>query len=140
MMTKYGYDAHEVVERVKEIVQLDPGIFENPDGTFKTSLMQIPPEARRAIKKFKCKNIYENDPNGIPRVTGQLIEVELWDKMRATELLGREKNIFKETKVHQHDVTANMADVLLESKRRADERALAAPVPVIDITPEKDEG
>ena len=120
---KYGYDAEEVVERVKEIAQLDPIEFENADGTFKVSMKEISPETRRAIKKFKAKNIYEFDPNGIRTVTGVLIEVELWDKMKAVELLGREKDIFKETRKVQHDITANMSQTLLEAKKRAEEVA-----------------
>lgn len=119
-LNKYGFDAHEIVERVKEIAGIDPVELENPDGTFKTSLTQIPPEARRAIKSFKAKNVYETDANGIKVVTGQLIEVQFWDKMKAVELLGREKNIFKETKVVEHDVGKNMSNILLESQRRAD--------------------
>jgi hypothetical protein len=123
---KYGYDVNDVVERVKEISEFDPVVFENPDGSYKTSMTQIPAEARRAIKKFKVKNIIEDDPNGMPRVRGQIIEVELWDKMEAHRLLAREKGTFKETKKIEHDVTANMKDVLLGSQKRAEERALAA--------------
>lgn len=134
---KYGYDAAEVIERVKEISAVDPIEFENPDGSFKTHLSQITPEARRAIKKFKAKNIYGTDPNGMKIVIGQLIEVELWDKLKASELLGREKNIMKETKKVEHDVTSNMAQLLLASKERAEARQLPeAPQPLmIDVTP-----
>jgi hypothetical protein len=116
---KYGYDAYEVIERVKEISIIDPVCFENPDGTYKTHLSQIDPEARRAIKKFKVKNMYGEDPNGMRTVVGQLVEVELYDKLKGLELLGREKNILKETKKVEHDVTSNMANLLLESKKRA---------------------
>lgn len=132
---KYGYDASEVIERVKEVAGLDPIEFENPDGSFKTHMSQIAPEARRAIKKFKAKNLYGEDPNGMKIVIGQLIEVEMWDKLKSLELLGREKNIMKETKKIEHDVTQNMADLLLESKRMADHRALEMKdvSPVIEI-------
>lgn len=121
-LMKYGYDASEIVERVKEIAAIDPIEFENPDGSFKTNMSQIAPESRRAIKKFKAKNLWGEDSNGMRICIGQLVEVELWDKMKAVELLGREKNIFKETKVVQHDVTKNMASVLLGSKDRAEKR------------------
>jgi phage terminase small subunit len=138
---KYGFDATEIVERVKEIAILDPVEFENPDGSFKTHLSQIAPEARRAIKKFKAKNIYGEDPNGMRIVIGQLIEVELWDKLKGIELLGREKNIFKETKKVEHDVTQNMASLLLESKKRAETRQLTntevRQIEAIDVTPEE---
>lgn len=118
---KYGFDADEIVERLKEIAGLDPLEFENPDGTFKLHMRDIAPEARRAIKKFKARNTYEKDPNGMDVITGQIIEVEYWDKMKAVEFLGREKDLFKETTKVQHDVTKNMASVLLDSKRRADD-------------------
>lgn len=116
---KYGYDASEIVERVKEVSEIDPVELEREDGTFKTSMREIAPETRRGIKKFKAKNIYENDPNGMKVLVGQLIEVEFWDKLKAIEMLGREKDTFKETRKIEHDVTGRMADVLLESKRLA---------------------
>lgn len=135
---KFGYDATEVVERVKEIAGIDPIEFENPDGSYKTSLSQISPEARRAIRKFKVKNIYEKDPNGMPRVVGQLIDVELYDKQKGLELLGREKSLFKETRKVEHDVTENMASLLLESKQRAETRQVG---PIIEVKGEStDEG
>jgi hypothetical protein len=130
---KYGYDASEVIERVKEIAGIDPIEFENPDGSYKTHISQIAPEARRAIKKFKVKNLFGEDANGMKTVIGQLIEVELWDKLKSLELLGREKNIMKETKKVEHDVTSNMANLLLESKRRAEDRML--PESPKDVTP-----
>jgi len=126
-LLKHGYDASEVIERVKEILSIDPVELENEDGSFKKSLKDVPPEARRSIKKFKAKNLYGTDANGIAIVIGELIEVEFWDKMKAAELLGREKNIFKETKKIEHDLTVNMSSVLLESKKRALEP--------IDVTP-----
>ena len=120
-LMKYGFDASEIVEKVKEIAMIDPIEFENADGSFKTSMREIAPEARSAIKKFKAKNIYETDPNGMRVCVGQLIEVELWDKMKGIELLGREKDLFKETRKIEHDVTSNMADILLAAKKRGED-------------------
>lgn len=134
---KYGYDATEVVERVKEIANIDPIEFENPDGSYKTHMSQIAPEARRAIKKFKVKNLYGKDANGMDVVIGQLIEVELHDKQKAQEMLGTEKDIFKKTTRVEHDVTTNMAQVLLDSSRRGDERK-ALMGQTIDVTPKGD--
>lgn len=128
---KYGFDASEMVERAKEIATFDPIELENEDGSFKTNMKDISPESRRAIKKFKAKNLYENDPNGMKVLVGQIIEVEMYDKLRGIELLGREKDIFKETKKVEHDVTGRMADLLLESKKRADDYNSDT----IDITP-----
>lgn len=134
---KYGYDATEVVEKVKEIAFIDPAEFERPDGSYVESLRELRPEVRRAVKKFKCKNIYDKDPNGMNVVTGKLIEVELHDKMKAVELLGREKEIFKETKKIEHDVTKNMADVLLASRERGEQAALTMRDVTQPIKPEE---
>lgn len=139
---QYGYDGAEVVERVKEIAGVDPVVLEREDGSYVKSLREIPAEARRAIKKFKVKNLYETDPNGMKVVTGELIEVEFWDKMRANELLGREKDLFVEKKKVEHGISAGMRDILLESRDRAQQFALGQdkraelPAP-IDVTPVK---
>lgn len=122
---KYGFDASEIVEKAKEIAFVDPIEFENPDGTFK-HLKDISPNARRAVKKFKAKNLFELDPNGMRVCVGELIEVEFWDKMKGIEMLGREKDLFKETKKVEHDLTSNMRDVLLQSAERAEAAALEA--------------
>lgn len=124
---KYGFDASEVIEKIKEIVNVDPVDFLRPDGSYKM-LHEMAPEARRAIKKFKAKNLFEKDPNGMPVQIGVLVEIELWDKMKGSELLGREKEIFVEKKKVEHDISANMGSFLLESKKRAEDRqaALAA--------------
>ena len=96
-LIKYGYDANEIIERVKEIAGIDPVEFENPDGSYKTRLSDLSPETRRAIKKFKVKNLYDDDPNGMKTKIGEIIEVELYDKMKSLELLGKEKKLFKDT-------------------------------------------
>lgn len=120
---KDGFDAGEVIERVKEIMRTDPADLQNDDGSFKESLKDVPPELRRGIKKFKAKNIWGVDPNGMKVITGSLIEVEFWDKMKAVELLGREKEIFKEKHTVTHEIAKNMSDTLLESRERALEMA-----------------
>ena len=133
---KDGLDVGEIIEKVKEIMQVDIAEFQNPDGSYKNSLIEISPETRRAIKKFKVKNLYDFDPNGVKVKIGELIEVELWDKMKSIELLGREKGIFKETKKIEHDVTANMKELLLESRKRAETAAIESRV-VREVTPVK---
>lgn len=115
---KYGFDATEVVERVKEISNVDPIEMERPDGSYKNKMSEIAPETRRAIKKLKVKNTYLKDPNGIPYIEGQIIEYEFHDKMKAHEMLGQEKDVFKPKSVVEHDVSSRMADVLLESAAR----------------------
>ncbi len=136
MVMKYGFDGNELVERVKEIAGIDPIAFENPDGSYKTHLSQIDPEVRRAIKEFTVKNIYGEDQNGMKIVTGQLVEVKLYDKLKGLEFLGREKGVFKETRKVEHDVTNNMRDTLLASSARADDRLRD----VMEITGRTDDG
>lgn len=119
---KVGFDPTEIIQRTKEVMDVDVADFQRADGTFIESLHEIAPEVRRAVKSFKAKNEYGIDPNGMRVVTGRLISVELWDKLKATELLGRESNLFKETKKVEHNLSANMSSVLLESKARAEER------------------
>lgn len=119
---KYGYDAAEMIERMKEIALFDPADLHNPDGTIKENMHDIPPHARANIKKWKVKNLYEQDPNGFPRLIGKLVEVEVFDKPSAIRDLGSEKNVLRKTTVVQHDITQNMKSVLLESGSRADER------------------
>lgn len=136
---KYGYDASEIIERVKEISNFDPIEFENADGSYKTHLSMITPQARRAIKKFKVKNLFGEDANGMKIVIGQIIDIEVWDKLKSHELLGREKNIMKETKKIEHDVTKDMKDVLLGGIDRAQAR-IAAMRDVTMVTGRVDSG
>jgi hypothetical protein len=142
-LVKYGYDAHELVERVKEVAFVDPADFENEDGSYVESLRSLPPATRRAIKKFKVKNLYEKDPNGMDVVVGKLIEVELYDRMKAVETLGPEKEVFVKTQRVQHDVTQNMKDTLLASKDRADRHAASMiqnARNVYELTPPEEDG
>lgn len=135
---KFGFDASEIVERVKEITFIDPIEFVRADGSFK-HLNEMTPEARRTIKKFKVKNEYGKDPNGMPIIVGEVLEFELYDRMKGAELLGRETGTFKETKRVEHDVTEDMANVLLGSAERGQQRLLsAADENVIDVTPAKE--
>lgn len=124
--TKYGFDASEIVERTKEIVDFDPIMLQRPDGSFKSKMHEIPPEARRALKSMTVKNLYKQteDINGIKSniIVGELIEYKFYDKLKAAELVGREKKLFKTTTKVEHDVTKNMAQTLLESAKRASER------------------
>jgi len=129
---KYGYDAAEAIEKTKEIGFIDPAECQNPDGSWINKMVDMPPGVRRAIKELKVKNLFEKDANGIDRVVGEIIEIKFHDKMRALELLGREKDLFVERKVTTHEVGRNMRDVLLQSTRRGQE-ALES----IDVTPKQ---
>lgn len=136
-INKYGYDAAEVVERVKEIAFFDPLGLVEADGTYKKNINHIPPELRRALKKLRVKNIYEEDANGVPQYKGEIIEYEFWDKPKSLELLAREKDTFKKTTVVEHDVSKNMRNILLDAAKRGEDRVreLEAPVrPVKDVS------
>ncbi len=122
MALKYDLDADEIVETVKNVAFLDPADFVDENGVAIQNLKDMPMEARRALKKFKVKNLYHTDPNGMKVLEGHLVEFEFWDKLKASEFLGREKGLFKETTVMEHDITKDMKNVLLEAKQRADER------------------
>lgn len=144
---KFGFDAHEVVERFKEIADVDWLDFYNDDGSVR-AMKDIPPHARRALKKIKIRETWERDPNGMTVKSGEILEFELWDKMKANELLGREEDLFAEKRKVEHDVGKNMSNILLDSRRRAEERRaeirgeeLSSPIEisgrVIDVTEEK---
>lgn len=121
---KYGFDASEIMERTKEIVDFDPIMMQNPDGTFKSNLHAIEPAARRNIKKLKVKNLYNQveDLNGIKRqvVIGEVIEYEFYDKLKAVDLAGKEKEMFKNTTRVEHTVTKDMATILLAAAKRGE--------------------
>lgn len=129
-VVKFGYDAAEVVERVKELAFFDPIDLVNEDGTYKKSLHDLNPETRRVIKKLKVKNVFEPDMNGVPQYRGEVIEYEFWDKPRSLELLGREKETFKKTTVVEHNVSKDARNWLLASADRGDQARKA-----IDVTP-----
>ena len=122
-LVKYNYDAEEVVERVKEVGFFDPADVEDPDtGVFYKSLRDIPIELRRVIKKLVVKNTYSTDPNGLKEANGEIITIEFHDKLKALELLGREKQVFKQQVVNEHEIGKNAANILLSSIDRAKER------------------
>ena len=125
---KYGFDASEIMERTKEMIDFDPIEVYRADGTFKSNMYEISPEARRNIKKLKVRNLYseQEDMNGMKKkiIIGEVIEYEFYDKQKAIELAGKEKDMFKTTTKVVHDVTNNMADILLSSAKRGQETAL----------------
>lgn len=123
---RYGFDAAELVERVREVTDFDPIMLQNPDGTFKSNFNEMEPAARRNIKSMKVKNLYNQvqDMNGIKQkiIIGQLIEYDFYDKLKAAEILGPEKELFKKSVKVEHTVTKDMAEILLSSKRLAETR------------------
>lgn len=136
---KDGYEAQSLVNRMREVVDFDPIEILNDDGSFKL-LSEMRPEARRVLTKFKLRNIYEEDPNGMRtgKILGQTLEVEVAKKEKPTEFLSRDKGIFKETKKIEHDIAENMGNILLGRAKVAEERLLA----MKDVSPTEgdDEG
>lgn len=142
---KYGFDASEIMERTKEIVDFDPISVQNADGTFKDNLFDIDPEARRNIKKLKVQNLYNQteDMNGVKSkiIIGKVIEYEFYDKLKAIDLAGKEKEMFKNTTRVEHSVTKDMASILLESARRGQQASVTYAPKTVETTatPVKDE-
>lgn len=140
---KHGFDTSEIMERAKEIVDFDPIDVQNPDGTFKSNMHDIPPEARRNIKKLKVKNIWNQveDLNGIKSkiIIGEVIEYEFYDKMKGIELVGKEKEMFKNTTKVEHGVTKDMAAILLASTQRAEKQIANQTQDAIEAEYTKDE-
>lgn len=142
---KYGFDASEIMERTKEIVDFDPIEVQNPDGTFKSKLYEMTPEARRNIKKLKVHNLYSQteDINGIKKkiIIGEVIEYEFYDKLKAIDLAGKEKEMFKNTTRVEHTITKDMASILLASAKRGEQAAVTfAPKDVVDAEVVNKEG
>lgn len=136
-IVKHGYDASEIVERTKEIAFFDPVDLCKPDGTFIENIHDVPPEARRAVKKLVAKNYFEDDVNGVPVYKGKVLTYEFWDKPKTLELLAREKDTFKKTTVVEHDVSKNARNFLLASVELAKSGGMIEHTPkeVIDVEP-----
>jgi hypothetical protein len=134
---KYGFDASEIVERTKEMVDFDPIEMMNADGTYKDNMFDIEPAARRNIKKLKVHNLYNQieDLNGMKKkiIIGKVIEYEFYDKLKAIDLVGREKELFKTTTRVEHDVTKNMASILLASAERGTKQSLVYAPKTIEV-------
>jgi hypothetical protein len=120
--------------------------LQNADGTFKDNLYDIEPAARRNLKKLKVHNLYQQseDLNGMKKkiIVGKVIEYEFYDKLKAVDLVGKEKEMFKTTTRVEHDVTKNMASILLESARRGNAASIAHAPKTVDaevVVKEQDE-
>jgi phage terminase small subunit len=68
-------------------------------------LQDIPPNARRAIKSIR--RTQKEHP--ITGVTEDKIEIEMWDKKGAIELLGKYKKMFTEKVEHSGEVNTKVA-------------------------------
>ena len=127
LLMRYGLDGHSLVRKISEVSEFDPIELKNPDGTFKT-LEEMSPEARRCIKKLDYEIIWGKDPNGIKEEMGKIVKVEFYDKIKATEIIGRELRLFSQRTINEQDISKGMSDLLLQSKKLAEDRAK-------DVTP-----
>jgi hypothetical protein len=120
---KYDIDPETIVKRVNDIATFDPGdIIDPATGACVENIHEVPVEIRRCIKKMKVENIKEKDHNGVEHIVGRAVTVEFWDKLKASEMIGKELDLFKEKKIIELGPTKDMANLLLESRRRAEER------------------
>lgn len=125
----HSFDAGEVLERANEIAQVNPQDVLNGDGTVK-DFQLLTPAVARTIKKMKVEEVWTNDENGVSVKTGRVVHIEFWDKLKATELLGKFEGVFKDTVKHEIGMDGNLAAVLLAN---AEARALEMSKPVIQI-------
>jgi len=133
---KFGYDAEEVVAKVKEVIDFDPVDLVNPDtGVFYEDISQVPAETRRVIKKLTIQNVYDKDPNGVViGIHSKILKFEFWDKLKAAEMLGGEKEVFKKSLKVEHEVGSNMRETLLARIEDADNRKVLKAREVKDET------
>lgn len=138
---KYGFTGDEVVERVKEIADANIFDFLTDDMQTIDDKRNVPLELQRAVKKFKITGEAMLDINGMPMYgpdgkqlfKNRVHDIELYDKIKSTELLGREKQLFKETKVTKHEVSDRMASILLAQVERAKERTAILSAPAVEV-------
>lgn len=134
-----NFKASSLIRRMEEIVDVNIMDMLNDDGTCKPK-SELPAAFQRTIKKFKvkCEWSVVKDMNGVPTgtqlMTAQITDVELYDKMKAAELLARDHGIFREVKTTVHELGKSAGAILLgTAEQRAEERVAA----LRDVTPEK---
>lgn len=113
-----SFDSRELLERANEVAQFDIIDIFLDDGRVK-DIKDIPAAARRVVKKIVVREVYEKDENGIDVFSGYIKTIEFWDKIRSLELIGKYDGVFREKVEHSHDVTGNLAALLLQSEKRA---------------------
>lgn len=120
---EFGFAADDLVQRLKDIADFDPlDIYDQDTGLFK-HIKDLPFEARMSIREFECENVMEKDANGIEtgRVISQVLKYKFYDRPDQVKVLGREKNLFKERKVVENNVTHSLNTKLLAGLQRAEQ-------------------
>lgn len=113
-----SFNSREILERANEVAQFDIADIFLDDGRVK-DIKDIPAAARRVVKKVVVREVYEKDMNGMDVFSGYIKTIEFWDKIRSLELIGKYDGVFREKVEHSHDVTGNLASLLLNSEKRA---------------------
>lgn len=85
-------------------------------GTLK-ALSAMRPEMRRAIRSIEFTELFEG-ASGEKFVTGRIVKVTLWDKVKGLELLGKNQKLF--TDKHEHEVSESLADLLALARKPAE--------------------
>lgn len=93
--------AEKIISELASVAFLDVKELYNPDGSFKP-LDSIPEDARRAITGI------EETENGV--------KVKTADKLRALELLGRNKKMF--TEKIEVEASESFADLIIQARNR----------------------
>lgn len=96
---------HEhIANMLMDLASVEPLDIWDEDGHLRP-LQDIPPHARRAIKSIKHKE-REHALTGV--ITTE-VEIELWDKKGAIELLGKYKKMFTDKVEHSGEVTKKVS-------------------------------
>lgn len=84
-------------------------------GTLK-ALTSMRPEMRRAIRSLEFTELFDG-ASGEKFVTGRVVKITLWDKVKALELTGKNQKLF--TDKVEHTVDESLADLLAAARRPA---------------------
>lgn len=97
-------------------------LYEDSDGNLKMrKLTDLPPEVTRSIKKIKVKQertrnrVYDSDGSEEESGGGEIIEIELWDKMAALDKLMRHLGGYEQDNQQKKDPMSRKLDSLLSS-------------------------
>ena len=112
-------DKSAVVERVAECIDSDIRDFQDENGQWVQNLNELDPEITRTIKDVKIKKNY--DPAG-NYLSSEIVDITLYDKLKAAELLGREVELFKQRSVQEVKGKVSLEVGLREAEERYKER------------------
>jgi phage terminase small subunit len=119
VLAKVEEKGNRVLEELALIGYFDPlGVFiddpDRPDNGTLRALKAMPPEVRRNIKSLKFTELFEG-ASGEKFVTGRIVDITFWDKVKSLELLGKNQKLFTD----KTELTADesLLDLLMEARR-----------------------